>query len=77
MSNIGREFKGNLGLYLVCVELSKLNLITMPTTRNTKGYDIMVMNPATNKATGVQVKCTDKKDFPVIASHWSDYKSIF
>jgi len=77
MSDIKREFKGNIGLFLVCVELSKLNLIAMPTTRNTKGYDIMVMNPDTNKATGIQVKCTDKKDFPVITAHWSDYESVF
>ncbi len=77
MSEIKREFKGNLGLFLVCVELSKLNLIAMPTTRNTKGYDIMVMNPDTNKAVGVQVKCTDKGDFPIVSSHWSDYESVF
>jgi len=76
MNNIKREFKGNLGMFLVCVELSKLNLIALPTTRNTKGYDIIVMNPDTNKATGIQVKCTDKRDFPVISTYWSDYESV-
>lgn len=74
MSDIKPQFKGNVGVFLVCAELSKLNLIAMPTSRNTKGYDIMVMNPETNKAVGVQVKCTDKKDFPILSSHWKDYE---
>ena len=45
-----RQFKGNLGMFLVCAELSKHNLIAMPTSRNTKGYDIVVLNPRTNRA---------------------------
>jgi len=71
---IKREFKGNVGLFLVCAELSKLNLIVMPTTRNTKGYDIVVLNPCTNKSVGLQVKCSDRKEFPIFSSHWKNYK---
>lgn len=67
------QFKGNLGMFLVCAELSKRNLIAMPTSRNTKGYDIVVLNPETNVALGIQVKCTDRKEFPVLTSHWKDY----
>jgi len=71
---IKKEFKGNVGLFLVCAELSKRNLIAMPTSRNTKGYDVIVLNPDTNKSIGIQVKCSDKKEFPIINSHWKDYE---
>ena len=74
MKNIAPQFKGNLGLFLVCAELSKLNLVAMPTTRNTKGYDIVVLNPKTRKAAPIQVKCTDKRDFPILNTHWRDYE---
>lgn len=73
MSDIKPQFKGNIGIFLTCAELSKRNLIAMPTSRNTKGYDVMVMNPETNKAVGIQVKCTDKRDFPILSSYWRDY----
>jgi hypothetical protein len=68
------QFKGNVGIFLVCAELSKNNLIAMPTSRNTKGYDIVVLNPETNKSIGLQVKCTDKKEFPVMTSYWRDFE---
>ena len=71
---IKKEFKGNVGLYLVCAELSKRNLIALPTSRNTKGYDVVVLNPTTNKSIGIQVKCSDKKEFPIFSSHWRDYE---
>ena len=74
MGDIKPQFKGNLGMFLVCAELSKRNLITMPTSRNTKGYDIVVLNPETNAAVGIQVKCTDRREFPILNSHWKDYK---
>ena len=72
--NIEPKFKGNIGMFLVCAELSKRNLIAMPTSRNTKGYDVVVLNPESNKSVGLQVKCTDKKDFPIMNSHWCDYE---
>lgn len=74
MSDTRPQFKGNLGMFLVCAELSKRNLIAMPTSRNTRGYDIVVLNPGTNAALGIQVKCSDRKEFPVLSSHWKDYK---
>jgi len=74
MSDTKPQFKGNLGMFLVCAELSKRNLIAMPTSRNTKGYDIVVLNPETNAAVGIQVKCTDRKEFPILSSHWRDYE---
>jgi len=74
MENIAKQFKGNLGLFLVCAELSKSNLIAMPTVRNTKGYDIVALNPKTGKAAPIQVKCTDKRDFPILKIYWRDYE---
>ncbi len=71
---IKKEFKGSVGVFLVCVELSKQNLIVMPTYRNAKGYDIIVLNPITNKSIGIQVKCSDRKEFPIFRSHWKNYK---
>lgn len=77
MSDTERQFKGNLGIFLVCAELSKLSLIAMPTSRNTKGYDIVVLNPKTNSGAAIQVKCTDqpKKGFPIMTSHWKNYQT--
>lgn len=79
MSNIEKQFKGNLGMFLVCAELSKHNLIAMPTSRNTKGHDIVVLNPETNIGMAIQVKCTGqpKSGFPIASSHWKDCESIF
>ena len=71
---IKKEFKGNVGLFLVCAELSKRNLIAMPTSRNTKGYDVIVLNPETNRSIGIQVKCSDRREFPVFSSYWKNYK---
>ena len=71
---IESQFKGNIGMFLVCAELSKRNLIAMPTSRNTKGYDIVVLDPKTNTAVGIQVKCTDRKEFPVLSTNWRDYE---
>jgi hypothetical protein len=74
VTNIKSQFKGNLGMFLLCAELSKRNLIAMPTSRNTKGYDIVVLDPETNAAIGIQVKCSDAREFPILNSHWRDYR---
>jgi hypothetical protein len=63
-------------MFLVCAELSRRNLIALPTSRNTKGYDIVVMHPETGKSIGIQVKCTDKKAFPILNSHYGDYTQV-
>ncbi|MCX5717778.1 MAG: hypothetical protein NTW44_05600 [Nitrospirae bacterium] len=69
-----KEYKGNVGLFLVCLEISKMNLIALPTSRNTKGLDLIALHPETNKAIGLQVKCSDKKKSPILASYWHNYK---
>lgn len=70
---VDKQFKGNVGTYLTAAKLSEMNLIALTTTRNTKGYDVIVMNPATNRGKGIQVKCTDKKDFPMLQFFLKDY----
>lgn len=69
-----KQFKGNEGIFLVAAKLSKMKLIALTTSRNTKGYDIVVLNPMTNKGKGIQVKCTDRKDFPILNMHTEDYE---
>ena len=69
-----KGIKGNIGLFLVCAELSKRNLVVLPTFRNTRGYDLIALNPNNNKSLGLQVKCSDKKEFPVFSSYWYNYK---
>jgi len=74
MCKLRKEIKGNLGLFLVCTEITKRNLIALPTSRNTKGIDLVVLNDESNKSVGLQIKCSDKKEYPVINSYWYDYK---
>jgi len=74
--NIGKQIMGNLGMFLVCAELSKHKLIAMPTSMNTEGCDIVVLNPKTGRTASIQVKCSvqaDKGGFPTISSTWTDY----
>jgi hypothetical protein len=74
---LDKQIVGNVGLFLVCAELSKRNLIAMPTIRNLKGYDILVLNPNTNRAVGIQVKTARikvKYRFQIFQSHWRDYQ---
>jgi len=61
-------------MFLVAAKLSQMNLIALITSRNTKGYDIVVLDPLTNRGKGIQVKCTDRKEFPVMQSFLKDYE---
>jgi hypothetical protein len=72
--SIEKSYKGNIGVFLVAAKLSQMNLIALTTSRNTKGYDIVVLDPSTNRGKGIQVKCTDKKEFPIMQSFLKDYK---
>jgi len=75
MNNIvEKKFKGNVGIFLAAAKLSELNLIALTTSRNTEGYDIVVLNPKTNRGIGIQVKCTDKKDFPICATYIKNFE---
>jgi hypothetical protein len=69
-----KRFKGNVGVYLVAAKLSQMNLIALTTSRNTKGYDVVVLNPYTNRGKGLQVKCSDREEFPIMQSFLKDYE---
>ena len=60
-------------MYLVAAKLSQMNLIALTTSRNTRGYDIVVLNPSTNRGKGIQVKCSNRGEFPVMQSFLKDY----
>lgn len=74
MNTVETKFKGNVGIFLAAAKLSEFNLIALTTSRNTEGYDIVVLNPKTNRGKGIQVKCTDKKDFPICATYFKSFE---
>jgi hypothetical protein len=76
ISGINKSFKGEIGVHLVCCELLRRNFVALCTSRNVRGYDIIVLNPKTNKGMGIQVKCTDnpKKEFPILSANFSDFE---
>lgn len=51
---------GNIGLYYVCCELSKLGWNVLPTSRNAKGVDIVIYNHDTTLKRTIQVKALSK-----------------
>jgi hypothetical protein len=53
------QITGNVGLYRVCAELSKLGFNVMPTARNAKGVDVVGYDGKGNSFT-VQVKTLTK-----------------
>jgi len=73
-TKIERQFIGNVGMFLVAAKLSSMNMIALPTSRNTKGYDIVVLNPQTDKGKGIQVKSSDKREFPVVGTRLRGYE---
>jgi len=76
-TTVDRKFKGNVGIFLVAAKFSGFNQIALTTSRNTKGYDIVVLNPETNRGIGLQVKCTDKKDFPICTTSIKNFEKEF
>lgn len=55
------QIVGNIGLYLVCFELSKRGWNVMPTARNAKGIDIIAYDLTATRYLGIQVKALSKK----------------
>jgi hypothetical protein len=47
---------GIAGVHYVVSELSRRNLIALPTTRNVAGYDVIVLTPDGTKHANIQVK---------------------
>ena len=55
------QIVGNIGLYYVCYKLSLLGWNVMPTSRNTRGIDIIAYNRDCSRFIGVQVKALSKR----------------
>lgn len=58
---MNNQVTGNVGLYLVCTELSKKGFNVMPTARNAKGVDIVGYD-AQGRSFTVQVKTLTKRN---------------
>jgi hypothetical protein len=57
---------GNVGLYLVASKLSEMGFNVATTSRNTKGCDLMVLDPLSGKSCALQVKTIFHKQTPLI-----------
>ncbi len=56
------QIVGNAGLHYVCYELSKRGWNVLPTSRNTKGVDIVIFSGKAKRIHTIQVKSLSKKD---------------
>lgn len=63
---------GNIGLFYVCYQLSRLGWNVMPTARNAKGVDILIYNQNGTRTHTIQVK-TLSKGSPVPLSNSLDH----
>ena len=52
---------GNIGLYYVCFKLSKLGWNVMPTSRNTRGIDVVCFSMDGKRKLTIQVKSLSKR----------------
>ncbi len=53
---VNKQIVGNIGLYYVCLELSKLGWNVIPTSRNAKGIDVLIYSQDADRKLGIQVK---------------------
>ena len=53
---------GNIGLYYVCFKLSELGWNVMPTSRNTRGIDVVCINMDATRMHTIQVKSLSKRN---------------
>lgn len=56
------QIVGNVGLYYVCYELSKRGWNVLPTSRNTKGIDIIIFSEKAKRTHTIQVKSLSKEN---------------
>ena len=58
------QITGNVGLYFVCYKLSKLGWNVLPTSRNTKGIDLLIhkFNGDININKTIQIKTLSKRN---------------
>ncbi len=61
LAKLGTQMVGNIGMYYVCYRLSELGMNVMPTSRNTKGVDIIAYSPDGSEYIGIQVKTLSRR----------------
>jgi len=52
---------GNIGLYYICYELSKRGWNVLPTSRNTRGVDLIIYNQKGDKKFTIQIKTLSRE----------------
>jgi len=57
-----QQVTGNIGLYYVCFNLSRMGWNAMPTSRNARGIDIIAYNTDCSRTIGIQVKTLSRKN---------------
>lgn len=55
------QITGNIGLYYVCYELSRLGWNVLTTSRNAEGVDIVVYDQSGKRTNTIQVKSLSKR----------------
>ena len=75
MARKDNQITGNIGLYLVCYELSKRGWNVLPTSRNAKGVDIVAYSQDATRTITIQVKALYKKS-PVPFGNSLEHKLI-
>ncbi|MCY3745105.1 MAG: hypothetical protein OXH05_02645 [Acidobacteria bacterium] len=61
MGKLPPQIVGNTGLYWVCFKLSELNWNVLPTSRNTRGIDIICFRKDGRDTRSIQVKSLSRK----------------
>lgn len=62
MEQMSRNIVGNIGLYFVCWELSRLGWNVIPTSRNARGVDVLIYSQDAAKKLALQVKALSKRN---------------
>lgn len=60
-SQSNNQVVGNVGLFFVCYQLSRLGWNVMPTARNAKGIDILIYSQDAERKLTIQVKALSKR----------------
>lgn len=56
------QITGNIGLYWVCYQLSRMGWNAMPTARNARGVDVIAYNSDCSRMVAIQVKTLSKRN---------------
>jgi len=56
------QLVGNVGLYYICYELSRLGWNVLPTSRNARGIDLVVYSRDAERKHTIQIKSLSKKN---------------